>query len=171
VKKLVIFIVFVNIVVGCSITNESSNSKLLAKHYTALIQELNKGNLKLTKYIIKGEKRDTIYLDTVNWEQELSLFLESDISKNKINQYKITSFADSCKFLFQTTSNKQSVKKLNYAICNNDLIVNIDVEKRSELYDFVYYLELTPNGYLIEAKQKVSMTYESNYIIEGKFRK
>jgi hypothetical protein len=171
VKKIVIFIVFTSLAISCSRTSEPKNEKLLGDYYNTLIQELKDGNLKLTKYVIKGEKRDTLYLDTINWEQELSLFLESDISKKKINLYKITYFEDSCKFLFQTTSNKQAVKKLNYSICNKDFIVNIDVEKRSDLYDFFYYLELTPDGYLIEAKQKVSMAYESDYIIEGKFRK
>tara|TARA_B110000211_G_C14075093_1_gene551671 strand:+ start:228 stop:743 length:516 start_codon:yes stop_codon:yes gene_type:complete len=171
VNKLVILIGFISVLISCSRSTNFSNTTILESRYTALIQQLNTGNIKLTKYIINGDKRDTLYLDTVNWEQELSLFLESDISKKKINLYKTSAFEDSCKFFFQTTSNKQAVKKLNYSICNKDLIVNIDVEKRSDLYDFLYYLELTPNGYLIEAKQKVSMAYESEYIIEGKFRK
>ena len=170
-SKLVILIVFISFIYSCSSSDKSSNVTVLKNHYITKIQRFKTDNVKLTKYINKDEKRDTLYLDTVNWKQELSLFLESDISKNKIDFYKITSFADSSRFLFQTTSSKQAVKKLNYSLVNNDLNVNIDVHKRSGLYNFFYYLELTSKGYLIEVKQKVNMVYESKYIIEGKFRK
>jgi len=171
VSKLVIFIVFVSFILSCSSSDKSSNVKVLIHHYIAQIQKLKNDNVKLTKYISKGEKQDTLYIDTVNWKRELSLFLESDISKKKISLYKITSFEDSSKFLFQTNSYKQDVKKLKYSLSNNDLIVNIDVHKRSGLYDFFYYLELSSKGYLIKVKQKVNMVYESKYTIEGKFRK
>lgn len=169
--KLLVFVFISSIFIGCSTADKTDNITVLSEQYNSLIQQLKTDNVKLTKYIIKDEKRDTLYLDSVNWKQELNMFLESDISKKKLNQYKITVFEDSCKFLFQTTTDKQPVKKLKYSICNNDFIVNIDVEKRSKLYDYVYYLELTSNGYLIEVKQKVKMAYQSKYIIEGKFRK
>ena len=170
-SKLSIFIVFISFIFSCSNGDKSSQESVLNSHYLTHIQKLKRDNIKLTKYIIKGDKRDTLYIDTVNWKKELSLFLESDISRKKIDFYKITSFEDSSKFLFQTTSNKQAVKKLNYSLDNNDLIVNIDVHKKNGLYDFFYYLELSSKGYLIEVKQKVNMVYESKYIIEGKFRK
>ena len=170
-NKLVIFIVFISFIFSCSGSDKSSNITVLKHHYITQIQKLKKDNIKLTKYISKGKKRDTLYIDKVNWKKELSLFLESDISKRKVDLYKINSYEDNSKFLFQTTSNKQTVKKLKYSLVNNDLIVNIDVHKRSGLYDFLYYLELSSKGYLIEVKQKVRMVYESKYIIEGKFRK
>jgi len=171
VGKLLVLLFISSIVIGCLTTDKIDDTTVLSGHYDSIIQQLTIDEIKLTKYIIKNEKRDTVYIDSVNWKQELSLFLESDISKKKINKYKITIFEDSCTFLFQTTTDKQPVKKLKYSICNNDLIVNIDVEKRSKIYDYIYYLELTSSGYLIEVKQKVKMAYQSKYIIEGKFRK
>lgn len=169
--KLLIVVCIICVFISCSTSDNIDKRTVLKDEYNALIQKLKKDNVKLTKYIIKDEKKDTLYLDTVNWEQELSLFIESDISKKKTNGYKITSFQDSCKFLFQTTSDKQPVKKLKYSNCGSELIVNIDVEKVSKLYKYLYYLELTPTGYLIEIKQEVDMAYESQYVVEGKFRK
>lgn len=139
--------------------------------YNSLIQDFKYNDLKLIKYIIKGEKRDTLYVDSVNWEKELKLFLESDISKNNSSLYKITTVNGGCEKTLQTTVFKQSVKKLQFDNCNGALSVNINVEKKNMFYEFKYHLELNENGFLIECNQNVEFAFESNYRIEGKFTK
>lgn len=139
--------------------------------YNSLIQDFKYNDLKLIKYITKGEKRDTLYVDSVNWEKELKLFLESDISKNNSSLYKITTVNGGCEKTLQTTVFKQSVKKLQFDNCNGALSVNINVEKKNMFYEFKYHLELNENGFFIECNQNVEFAFESNYRIEGKFIK
>lgn len=155
----------------CSKPIKKKTNSLLFYQYSALIQRLRNDNVKLTKYISSSEKKDTIYIDTVDWNTELKIFLEADILKNKLVNYKTIESKSNCRFLLQTESSKEAVKKLEYSICNDSLYVNMFVNKVSKIYDFNYHLELSPNGYLIESDQEVSAGYKSIYRIEGKFRK
>jgi hypothetical protein len=171
VKYYAFFIIIIITFIGCNQPTSLDKEYVLSTKYTSLIQELNLNDFKLTKYIIKGEKTDTVFVDSVNWEKELKLFLESDISKSNSSLYKITTVNDGCEKTLQTTDFKQNVKKLQFDSCNGGLHVNINVEKKNMLYEFKYHLELNENGFLIECNQDVEFAFESSYRIEGKFTK
>ena len=165
------FTTIILIFIGCNQPTAADKGYVLNRKYKSLIQDFKSNDLKLIKYIIKEDKRDTLYVDSVNWEKELKLFLESDISKNNSSLYKITTVNDGCEKTLQTTDFKQSVKKLQFDSCNGGLHVNINVEKKNMFYDFKYHLELNENGFLIECNQRVEFAFASNHRIEGKFIK
>jgi len=171
VKYSFFFTTIILIFIGCNQPTSADKGYVLNRKYKSLIQDFKSNDLKLIKYIIKEDKRDTLYVDSVNWEKELKLFLESDISKNNSSLYKITTVNDGCEKTLQTTDFKQSVKKLQFDSCNGGLHVNINVEKKNMFYEFKYHLELNENGFLIECNQSVKFAFESNYRIEGKFIK
>jgi len=108
-------------------------------------------------------------MDSVNWEQELKLFTELNISKSNLSNYNITVSKNGCEKIFQTNSEKCPIKRYKYLLCQNNLNVCIDFEKSSPLYLFSYHLELNNKGYLIKIISDVKMSYESKYRIEGKF--
>ncbi len=161
-------IVFILLVLsGCyNVKSENSNTELM-KLYNSFINQLD--NYKLIKYITQDGVTDTIYIDSINWTQELKLFTELNISKSYLSDYDIKTSKNGCSKHFQTTSNKYPIKRYKYLHCDNNLIVFIDYIKSSPLYRFSYHLELNNKGYLVEIISDVIMAYESNYRIEGKF--
>ena len=158
---------------SCTSSEKIKDNNEFSVLYQPFIQQLKQSNLKLIKYVKKGEVMDTIIIskDSVNWYQELKLFVETKIPKSAYSDYEIKSFENNCKKQFQTSSNKHSVKKYQIDSCNGGLIVNIDVVKSSPLYEFDYHLELNEEGYLIEATSDVEFAYNSAFRIEGKFTK
>ena len=154
---------------GCYHVEDKESNTKLKQSYTSFIQKLYNGEYKLTKYITRKGITDTLYIDSVNWPQELKLFTELNISKSYLSDYHCITSKNGCEKIFQTNSNKYPIKRYKYLHCNNNFIVLIDFVKSSPLYSFYYHLELNQNGYLIEIISDVKMAYESNYRIEGKF--
>ena len=101
------------IIIGCNEPTAVDKGYILNGKYNSLIQDFKSNDLKLIKYLIKEDKSYTLYVDSVNWEKELKLFLESDISKNNSSLYKITTVNGGCEKTLQTTDFKQSVKSCN----------------------------------------------------------
>ena len=154
---------------GCYNTENKKSNTELKQLYDSLIDELNKGDYKLVKYLSREGIVDTMYFDSVNWPRELKLFTELNISKSRLNDYHVSTSQNGCEKQFYSKSDKNTVKRYEYLDCNNKLSVAINLSKSSQLYAFSYYLELNHKGYLIEIKSDVKMAYESNYRIEGKF--
>ena len=154
---------------GCyEIKSEKSNLEI--EHlYESFINKLNSGEYKLIKYTSSKCLDDTTYLDSIDWNQELKLFTELNISKSQIDDYDIIISKNGCEKKFQTNSKKHSIKKYKYSHCDGNLIVFIDITKSSPLYTFSYHLELNNKGYLIHIKSDVGMAYEADYKVEGKF--
>lgn len=168
-RILGIVVGLVVMLIGCSNGDIKNKNSEFSSLYNTLIQDLKDSDVKLKKYIKKGDKSDTIVVDTVNWTNELKMFIDAEISRSVYNDYEINTSKDGCEKYFQTKMNKHVVKNYHYVNCENDLIVYIDVKKMSGLYEFNYHLELNKEGYLIQAYSNVEFAYESNYRIEGKF--
>lgn len=168
--KSILFLLICSFLVSCSSVDKEPNRTLLFDQYNTLIQQLKANDVKLVKYVSSGVKRDTITIDSVNWNNELKLFFESDILKNKLIHYKTKTSKEGCKVMLQTDSFNEAVKKLEYSTCGNSLYVNMLVNKKRKIYNFDYHLELTPDGFLIETDQQIIGGQDSKYRIEGKFR-
>tara|TARA_B100000963_G_C22544158_1_gene633631 strand:- start:482 stop:1012 length:531 start_codon:yes stop_codon:yes gene_type:complete len=154
---------------GCyDIERKESNTEL-NQLYTSFIQKLCDDRYKLIKYITRREITDTLYIDSVNWPQELQRFTELSISKSFLSDYNYKTAQNGCEKIFQTNFNKHPIKRYKYLHCDNNFNVLIDFSKSSPLHSFYYHLELNKYGYLIEIISDVKMAYRSNYRIEGKF--
>lgn len=170
-RLLVMALPFLLAISACKHNNEQQNTKVLSPHYTAIIQELTSGNVKLIKYIQRDSVRDTLTVNNVNWEQELSLFLKNDINLSALGDYDSIVNGNNCAKTYQTTLEKYNVKSIKYDFCANGYNVVTNIVKNTALYNFNYHLELNTKGFLIEAFTDVKMAYEHNYRIEGKFIK
>ena len=159
--------------VGCTPSENKPNSDEFSEIYSSLIQQLKLDELNLIKYIKKGGLTDTIQLhhDSIDWNEELKMFIAIKIPKSVYNDYEITNDERDCEKQFQTSNNKHSVKNYKYSNCNGQTIVNIDVTKNSPLYEFDYHLEINSKGYLIEVRSDVEFAYSSAFRVEGKFIK
>jgi hypothetical protein len=94
-KKLIYLTGIVLIVVACS----SSDQKIEKTKYTDLwqiymsnqIDTLTKANPRLIKTINQGDEVETLKMDSVNWGNELSGFLNIDFSKESTkNKYSLS---------------------------------------------------------------------------------
>ena len=141
------------------------------------IERLKVGDIRLEKTAFIGEKKETVILDSVNWPDELRLFIDSDINKPAyITEYDTSS---------QSTSNGKQVKiykakrddldtQLLRVIFNQERVEQIEVVLNDEnmVYDSERKLVYIPeSGYSIEALQKVMLSDEKQFKIEAKFIK
>ena len=167
--RFIRIVLVLSLLSGCSnVKSEKSNPELM-QLYTSFIDNLYNSDYQLIKYITREGETDTIRMDSINWDQELKLFTELNISKSHLGNYNITVSKNGCEKIFQTNSKKCPIKRYKYLLCENNLNVCIDFEKSSPLYLFSYHLELNNKGYLIKIISDVKMSYASKYRIERKF--
>lgn len=170
-RFLKLFALFLILLSGCSNKKEKEINSNFKKLYSSLIQELTQSNIKLEKHFIHNGKYDKIIIheDSVDFSKELKVFTDLVILNKMYSEYEIRSLNGGCEKYFQTLNDKHTVKNMYYSTCKGYLVVYIDVNKSSPLFNFDYHLELNKNGYLIEIKSNVELTYRSIYRIEGRF--
>jgi hypothetical protein len=136
-----------------------------------MYERLDSLQVSLDKHIVRNKKHEKvlIHADSIDFQKELEFFTDAVISKNSYSDYKIKSLKGGCEKYFQTISNSHSIKNFYYNSCNDFLVVYIDMDKVSPLFGFKYHLELNKNGFLIEIKSNVKLSYDAKYRIEGKF--
>ena len=152
-------------ITGCSVETSTINQTFLLRPYLDHFEkELSKRQI--VKYISTNQVKDTLILKNPDVKKELNLFFENDLEMSKIAQ-NYSCYKDSCSINYTAKTEKSNVQSIDLQICN-DTTIQIIVNKRTDLYDQWYRLELNKTGYLIIAQQDLAMGEPTNYRIEGK---
>lgn len=133
--------------------------------------ELAKKNASVNKQITVNKLTERQKLKIANWEEELSLFIKSDI--NKIawkNSYLKDSTA--LKVIYTAKDEQLKTKKITIILSEQQLVKQIIINNVVDniLYHGTEDLTYTPNqNYEIKKHQKVFLMGEKNYLIKGVF--
>ncbi len=141
--------------------------------FTEEILRLEKENPVVKKSVMQDGKSETIS-DTINWKNELALFVEADINKMQ--------FKDAYEILTEENSNQKKikyiakekgipVKLLELTYLGNEIIgVFIHKEVDNLIIKSKYDLHYFPmKGYRISTMQSIPLLYNEKFFIEGIF--
>lgn len=129
----------------------------------------------LKKRIIKDGLTEIRNLERPNWEQELSLFLESDLNKKAwTSMYRIDSLIQENGLIVNyTTLDSNLSVKFASILLSNDTIQEVKIESRFE--NFYYHSSIwlqyqTGTGYCIRGEQSLSFLKSHLFEITGSFQ-
>lgn len=147
----------------------------LTQYFQDEIVSLEKNVVAIDKIITKGNNSENKKIDNIDWEDELNLFVASDINKGAWREaYKVDSVinGEELKVTYQIKENQDiAVKKIAlYFESNNCVVVKILREEQNPL--FISKQELTYEkgiGYEINGFQKIIGVFESNFFVNAQF--
>lgn len=176
-KYLCIIILFFS---ACQNATVQDNSTGVKKYFDlkGLVQQDINTNMQhhfseLKSVRIDG-KQESKQIDTVDWNKELKIILESDINKpNWEGKYQVQTTADKKEYLYTTLSSKLPIRsmKVQYA-SNSDAVILVEIEKKisSFLFSNQQSIQYIPHhSFKITAKQSAIFMQDFNSEIEVKF--
>jgi len=100
----------------------------LKKLYTSIIQELKVEKPQVEKHWQIGSKKESKTTNDIDWEKELSLFLDADLNKSAyLNSYKISEKAGTKTYILKS-GERLPVKKMVITEKPNKLSTEIYVK-------------------------------------------
>jgi hypothetical protein len=137
---------------------------------------LNKMGKHVRKKLTKDGKSQTVERGDVNWDEELELFMESDINRPA---WRGAFIADTVELermyviSYRTENEEIPVKNVVVTLDRDSkqcLHLTIDRQTDNFLYTSVQKLFFTPGeGYTIKGLLKVSFLFESEFVVESTF--
>lgn len=170
-----LIIIFSILLVGCY----NSNSSIQGEEFFDVegfidseIERLSTHKFKLTKEIYFNQKGDSITIDSVDWDKELSMFR---INLNKpawINSAKLEKIeTDSLVDLNYSFSSKKvpfEFIRLQFDEDSNLTLLQIHYKEDNILYNSGRRMKYFINGFVVEGYQNVKMMTPSSFSINGK---
>lgn len=143
----------------------------IKKYFNAEAVRLVRQYPQITKTVIYNGRQETKAVTIKHWQQELSLFTESDINKPAWRDgYKITKNANG--ITYQSKDNTLRTQRIDVITKHAKIVeVRIDNITTNMLYTTRQFLDYIPDSiYSIKIQQKVRLLGANNYEIAGKFK-
>lgn len=137
------------------------------------IARLNKQKPFIKKTIHLNKENETKSISNIQWEEELSLFLESDINKPAFKGLYLLK-KDGQEEIYTAQNVKMRTREIKILRNPKNTIQRISITNHTEntLYTTDEYLEYCPDSvYQIVKRQEVLLMGTNNYWILGKFKK
>jgi hypothetical protein len=139
-------------------------------YFTKESMRLTKQNKPVLKTVTHNGVTESKKVHITNWEQELSLFEESDINRPAWkNSYKVINNDDSL-FFYKANDDELRVREIIVKMSKNKVkwIVIVNQTPKNMLYQTTERLKYFPDSlYLIRKVQKVRLMGTNNYRIQG----
>lgn len=172
-KILLILVIFL---FACQTPDKSVKKELaypnLAGFFKAEIKRLSKEKPTISKEVHLNKNQETKLSNQINWEEELNIFLVSDINKPAFKGlYK--KHVEDGELVFSASDPKLKTRELKILKDNTGKIKRITITNHSEnlLYTSDDYLEYCPDSvYQIVKRQEVKIIGTNNYWILGRFK-
>jgi hypothetical protein len=171
--RLLLFVFLGIMLNSCS---QPSQNKIPVKTYFDLksyfekeADQLNRLNLKITKYVSVNGKTEQKAVKIADFNDELSSFINADINKAAWkNEFKVTQENDITTYVSE--NEKIPVKKLTVEYQNNKVAsIYIVIKVDNMLYHSTDTLTYKPNQYYeIKKTQKIKLLEEKKYTVNGK---
>lgn len=142
-------------------------------YFTKEVKRLQKQKPVIEKTAHLNKQHETQTLSNINWEQELSSFIESDINKPAFKGF-YTQTNENGEDIYRATQAKLKTQELKILRRKNGSIERISISNHNEnaLYTSDEYLEYCPDSvYQIVKRQEVRISGTNNYWIFGRFKK
>ena len=169
-------IIIVLLFSGCfSQEKEKSRQQIyyfdLKGYFSKIAQELNKRNPAINKSISKNDIKESQILTIQNWNQELALFIESDINKSAWKD-SYTKDSTESRIIYTAIDEDLRTQKIEILIEKGILKkIKINAKVDNLLYQTKENLEFIPDSvYRINKYQKVILLGENNYLIRGNLK-
>ena len=153
-----------------SIKEEAAYPDITA-FFKAEIKRLTKDKPTISKEVHLNKNQETKLTNQINWEEELSIFLASDINKPAFRGLYKKHLEDG-ELIFSANDPNVKTRELKILRDNTGRIKRITITNHSEnlLYTTDDYLEYCPDSiYQIVKRQEVKVIGTNNYWILGKF--
>ncbi|RYE23311.1 MAG: hypothetical protein EOP42_23390 [Sphingobacteriaceae bacterium] len=166
-------LVFVGSLASCKpdIRQNETSYFNLNTYFGNEVKKLGKGNFKVIKTVSRNGETESKKLKIENWNQELSLFSESDTNKPSWkNSYKTTISGDFTiyKALEPDLKTQEILLKKDHQKIVYVMIFNVINNKLFQTREKLTYY---PDSlYVIRRKQHVRFLGTSDYLIEGKLK-
>ncbi len=160
--------------VSCAEPEERSVTRYMniKGFFEAEVQRLTENNKLVDKTVKRNEISETKTGISVNWINELSLFIESDINKPAWrDSYKITE--DSSEVIYMALDSNLRTRSIHIKKDARDRIRNISIMNRTKnnLYQSSEQLNYVPDSiYKIDKSQQVLLLGNNRYQIIGVFK-
>lgn len=170
---LLLFCVFFS---SCSEPEVKSSQK----HYVDLkgiieseILKLNRSKARVNKTVMHNGQRESLSNTLVKWEDELALFIESDINKSAWQgSYKVTEKPGSTEFQSLDSSLRTKSIVVKYNQNKKPVYIQIKNQTDNNLYKTSEILTFIPDSvYTIKKDQKVILLGKNRFEITGKIVK
>ncbi len=190
-RNIFLFGFIVSLSFSCAQKQEEQKASLLASFWKNEIARLQKEKPLVTKISTVNGKTDTIKTDSINWTNELHMFVKNDLNDNELALYDvdtnivhdtlITSDVEgNVKYLdipatvivFNAKSEEQKLRKIVLSVYKPYSRVEIIIKDNQQLYGLNKRLiyDVT-SGYTIEGSQDIKFLNGINYKAEVKFEK
>ncbi len=145
----------------------------ISSYFHKEIQRLQEAKPSVEKTIHINKQKETKRLSSINWEEELSLFIESDINKPAFEGlYRIKAAGN--EFTYSALDEKLKTRevKITYNAAAKIERIAISNHNKNSLYSADEFLEYRPDTlYQIVKRQEVLILGTNNYWIQGEFKK
>lgn len=137
------------------------------------IKRLGKENPRVEKRVHLNKQNETQTLAGINWEEELALFMESDINKPAFKGlYKLKKEGNEHIYVALEAGLKTREIKITYTPAGKIARIAISNHIKNNLYTSDEFLEYLPDSvYQIVKRQAVLILGTNNYWILGKFKR
>ncbi|WP_026898657.1 hypothetical protein [Daejeonella oryzae] len=136
------------------------------------VKRLQKSNPVVTKIVSRNNVSQTKDIRDINWENELSLFIESDINKPAWNDsYKIR--VDGLNTLYTATDTSLRTRELRIRKDKDGFIKQVEIQNKTinRLYQSTEKLIYFPDSlYQIHKTQNVLIIGNNRYFIQGNLK-
>ena len=173
---------FVAIVLFASSCNNISKKEYSAHHFfdasdyfNKTIKELSNRKIKLEKTVILNDTEEKKVIDTIDWKNELAIFINTNINKSAIYEYYTTDsiLQDSTlKIVYQSKNEKMHTKQFEVYFDKSNIVKKINVlqTKNNLIFQSDTHFEYIPNTYYkIEKKQSLLWFASDDIIINARF--
>lgn len=147
----------------------------LKGYFEQEIDRLQQANMTVRKRVTINDQSEEKTLDTLDFEQELEVFVESDINEpDWLDKYQVdSSFQDNqlTKLEYQALDEQLRTRRLEIAFAN-DQVKRIDVQKggKSQVAGSEQRLTYLPDsGYTITSRQYTILSKDDSLRIEVRF--
>ncbi|RRN77200.1 hypothetical protein EIM50_20815 [Pseudoxanthomonas sp. SGD-10] len=176
-RKTALLIIPIIVLITSCVSSEQTDTQDVFyynfKHFFSQeVEKLTKENPTIEKTIIHNNQQESKSLKIDNWDQELALFIESDINKASWkNSY--TKDSTSQRVIYTAKEESLRIRKSEVHFADGKPVKFSFVNQTSNyLYTSEEHLEYYPDSlYFIHKKQKVVLLGDNDYKITGRLTK
>lgn len=174
--KLILGSILIVLLLSCQAPPAAQQKKLypdIATYFKKEIERLQKAKPSVEKTIHINKQNEKKTLSNIKWEEELSLFIESDINKPAFKGlYQINKQGNEATYTATKASLKTREIKIAYNASGKIERIAISNHSKNSLYTSDEFLEYRPDSlYQIVKRQEVLILGTNNYWILGEFKK
>ncbi|MBC7745968.1 MAG: hypothetical protein H7096_12800 [Flavobacterium sp.] len=167
-------LIFILLLAGCSGGPAVVQKKTFIDvkgYFQSEIKRLGNYKTEVKKTVSRNNQTETQMLNNINWQTELSLFVESDINKSAWrNSYKISKIGK--EVIYSATDSALKTRQIRVLEGVNGRIKKVQIKNNTNnmLYQSSEILTYVPDSlYKVVKNQKVFIIGENRYVISGSF--